>query len=123
MMEQLKLNDGVTFLDVLIGIVALLGFASMMVTTTNFMAKNQQQVREETQFNQVVHNTINETYTLMNWGGLTDESVVIDDGLVEVNYNYLGIRSEYSTETLNISFSLEDRVEAHQLERSVLYDN
>lgn len=123
MHQYINSKDGVTFLDVMVGIVALLGFTSMMVTTTNFMAKNQQQIREETQFNQVVHNTVSETYTIPHWNNLQDEEVTIDDGVVQVNYRNIGTRDNYSTQVLNVSFHLGDREEVYQLERSVLREN
>ena len=124
MLEKLKSNEGITFLDVMIAIVALLGFTSIMVTTTTFMAKNQQNVREVTQFNQLVHNKVVKIYQVDDWNRLDTEEIEIDDGVVTISYDYLGRRSEYSTEVLNMLFDLEnsDRDEVYQIERSVFHE-
>lgn len=112
-------KKGATFLDVMVSLVVLMSFTGMMVSATRFMASSQQQVRQTTHYNQVVHNRVMALYTTPDWDQLAEEAIDTPDGPVEITYNYEGVHPIYQTEGMTVEVTMGSQTETLTLERSV----
>lgn len=118
-MKATQSKKGATFLDVMVSLVVLMSFTGMMVSATQFMANSQQQIRQGTHFNQVVHNRVMQLYDEPEWDELEDEEVETPDGIMVIRFDHNGINNAYQTDSLTVDFTLGDAAEQLNLERSV----
>lgn len=119
MIKQLQSTRGVSFMDVMVALIVLLSFAGMMVTSTIFMAQNQQAVREDTYFNTHIHNTVMALYAEEDWSEQSHDTIETTDGSIDITYAYTEADEPYYTESLEVSFELNEQRRVHTLERSV----
>lgn len=119
--DKLKAEDGVSYLDLLVSIVILFALTAIMLTSTQYINESRATIRKDTTFNQVVHNTVMETYAEDDWNTLVDKEVDVLGGEVLVDYTYEGVSEDYLTHQLAITFTREDVIEEVNLERSVYH--
>lgn len=119
MNNQHKLSNGYTLIGVMVSIVMLGTFSMMMLTTSNFFNNNQMSIRENTLFEQESRNKVLEVYEENKWENLTKETVTTPVGDLTVTYIYQ-TPGEYYTESVDITFNLNENVKELTLERSVV---
>lgn len=121
MHNRTESNKGVTFIGVLVSLSLLLGFATMMLTTTRFFNKNQVEIRMATNLKQESRNKVLELYEENNWENLGNEIIVSPVGDIKVEYDYQGSANPYQTNTLKVTFLLDEFQEEYTIERSVAH--
>lgn len=128
MLTIMQNKKGATFLDVLVALLVTLVLSGMLITTSRFMGSQRADVREMTQFDQTVHNTIVSAYNTEDWSRLEDRNMLTTNGHVFIEYDYPAetiLSNRYQTERMQLTFSRyrDDRLvqsHTHAIERSVI---
>lgn len=117
----LKDEKGSSYVSLIVTLVILLTIVSMIGSFNLYFSNHRKNINKHMTLSQEINNHIAEVYNSKQWELLDGEEIETKYGKLVVNYEYKG-QTEYSTNQLDIVFTLGEDVEKYSLERSVYHE-